>query len=121
MGAPTVARRRDLLLRRSFQAGGQPAGVQLGHRLRCPWVTPDDRSFPPVLARMWHDRIRTASSSRSQVAMRAARSAACLTWELPSAGVRCRPPLATAIVTHLVTRLWMASADHLLAKYAQPV
>jgi hypothetical protein len=39
---------------RSFQAGGQPARVQLGGRLRCPWLTADDRSFPPVLARTWH-------------------------------------------------------------------
>ena len=28
-----------------------------------------------------------------------------LTWELPSVSVRWRPPLAVAIVTHLVTRL----------------
>jgi hypothetical protein len=45
-----------------------------------------------------------ASSSRSQVTARAASAAACLTWERPSVDVRWRPPLAAAIVTHLVTR-----------------
>ena len=25
--------------------------------LRCPWVTAGDRSFPPVLARKWHELI----------------------------------------------------------------
>ena len=39
---------------RSFQAGGQPARSQVGGRWRCPWATASDRSFPPVLARMWH-------------------------------------------------------------------
>jgi hypothetical protein len=29
---------------RSFQAGGQPAGTQVGSRSRCPWVTVGDRS-----------------------------------------------------------------------------
>jgi len=44
----------DPLLRRSFQAGGQPARAQVGGRSGCPWVTAGDRSFPPVLARVWH-------------------------------------------------------------------
>jgi hypothetical protein len=48
--------------------------------------------------------IRLASSSRSQVTVRAASTAACLTWERPSIRVRWRPPLVVAIVTHLVTR-----------------
>jgi len=51
-----------------------------------------------------------ASSSRSQVAVRAACAAACLTWERPSVSVYWRPPLAVAVVTHLVTRLRKASA-----------
>jgi hypothetical protein len=42
------------LLRRSFHAGGQPVRVQIGGRSGCPWVTAGDRSFPPVLVRMWH-------------------------------------------------------------------
>ncbi len=45
-----------------------------------------------------------ASSSRSQLAVRAASAAACLTWERPSFSVRWRPPLLVAIVTHLVTQ-----------------
>jgi hypothetical protein len=44
----------DRLLRRSFRAGGQPARVQVGGRSHCPWATAGDRSFPPVLAWMWH-------------------------------------------------------------------
>ena len=44
----------DPLLRRSFQAGGQPAHAQIGRRSGCPWVTAGERSFPPVLAQMWH-------------------------------------------------------------------
>ena len=39
-----------------------------------------------------------------QVTVRAARAAACLTWEAPSVGVRWRPLLSVVIVTHLVTR-----------------
>jgi hypothetical protein len=46
-----------------------------------------------------------ASSSRSQVTVSTASAASCLTWERPSVDVRWRPPLAVAIVTHLVTRL----------------
>ena len=46
-----------------------------------------------------------ASSSRSQVPVRATSAAACLTWEAPSVDVRWRPLLSVAIVTHLVTRL----------------
>ena len=45
---------RDPLLRRSFQAGGQPGRAQVGSRPDCPWVTAGDRSFPPVLARTCH-------------------------------------------------------------------
>jgi hypothetical protein len=45
-----------------------------------------------------------ASSSRSQVVVSTASAASCLTWERPSVDVRWRPPLAVAIVTHLVTR-----------------
>jgi hypothetical protein len=45
-----------------------------------------------------------ASSSRSQLAMRTTTASACLTWELPSIGVRWRPLLSVVIVTHLVTR-----------------
>jgi hypothetical protein len=37
--------------------------------------------------------------------MRTAMSAACLTWEAPSADVRWRPSLAMVTVTRLVTRL----------------
>jgi hypothetical protein len=58
-----------------------------------------------------------ASSSRSQVASRAASTAACLTWERPSIDVRWRSPLTMAIVTHLVTRLGQAGLGHLDANY----
>jgi hypothetical protein len=54
-GAPLLHRfPGDRLLRRSFQAGGQPAPTQVKDRSRCPWVTVGGRSFPPVLARTWH-------------------------------------------------------------------
>jgi hypothetical protein len=46
-----------------------------------------------------------ASWSRSQLATWTVRDEASLTWESPSIGVRWCPSLATAIVTHLVTRL----------------
>ena len=52
-------RSRDPLLRRSFQARGQPARVQVGGCSRCPWVTAGDRSFPLVLARKWHGACRS--------------------------------------------------------------
>ena len=44
------------------------------------------------------------SSSRSQLAMRTARAAVNLTWQSLSVSVRWRPPLATVMVPHLVTR-----------------
>lgn len=44
----------DLLLRSSFRAGGQPAPAQIGGRSWYPWLTAGDRSFPPLLARLWH-------------------------------------------------------------------
>src|ERR1019366_7191389 len=44
-----------------------------------------------------------ASSSRSQVRRRTTCASACLSCEVSSAGVCWRPPLATAIVTQLVT------------------
>jgi len=53
----------ETLLRRSFHAVGQPAPAQVGHRFRYPWMTSNDRSFPPVLARVWHDRFRAVYSS----------------------------------------------------------
>jgi len=57
---PSVARHYvwyagcDPLLRGSFQAGGQPAHALFGSRPDCPWVTTNDRSFPPSPARKWH-------------------------------------------------------------------
>jgi hypothetical protein len=45
-----------------------------------------------------------ASSSRSQVIESVGSASALLTWEPSSIGVRWRPSLATAIVTHMVTR-----------------
>ena len=45
-----------------------------------------------------------ASSSRSQVQTRTASAAASLAWDRPSVGVRWRPPLSVAIVTHFVTQ-----------------
>ncbi len=49
----------DRLLRRSLQAGGQPARAQIGGRSWCPWVTAGDRSFPLVLVRKWHGACRS--------------------------------------------------------------
>ena len=48
--------------------------------------------------------MQVASSSRSQVTVRAARDEACLSWEASSADVRWRPLLPVVIVTHFVTR-----------------
>jgi len=48
--------------------------------------------------------VTAASSSRSQVQTRTASTAASLAWDRPSVGVRWRPPLAVAVVTHFVTR-----------------
>jgi hypothetical protein len=52
--ATSDPQRRDRLLRRSFQAGGQPAYVQVRSRSEYPWVTAGARRCPPVLARPWH-------------------------------------------------------------------
>src|SRR5690348_3019989 len=49
--------------------------------------------------------LHVASSSRSQVAVRATCATAWPTWERPSVSVCWRPLLALAIVTQLVTRL----------------
>jgi hypothetical protein len=51
--------------------------------------------------------VQAASSSRSQVAARAASAAARVAWERPSVDVRWRPPLAVAIVTHFVTQSFL--------------
>ena len=60
-GAPGRIRTRDPLLRRSIQAGGQPARTQVGGCSWCPWATAGDRSFPSVLAREWHGACRSRS------------------------------------------------------------
>ena len=62
-----------------------------------------------------------ASSSRSQVAPRAASVAACLACGRPSVRVRWCPPLSVAIVTHFVTqslasRSWAAAVRNTLPK-----
>ena len=49
-------------------------------------------------------------SSLSQGAARAASAAARLSWNRPSASVRCRPLLSGAIVTHFLTRSLIVSA-----------
>src|SRR5450755_4156931 len=54
VGGAKGARTPDPLLANSFQARGQPARCQVEGRPGCPWGTVGDRSFPPVLARMWH-------------------------------------------------------------------
>ena len=58
-----------------------------------------------------------ASSSRSQVAVRAARAAACLNWQRSSVSVRWRPRLAVVIVTHLVTRSFGSRCREALLKH----
>lgn len=55
---------------------------------------------------------RLASSSRSQITTRMASAATWLTLEASSIVVRWRPSLATAIVTHLVTR-WVGTLNRL--------
>ena len=52
--------------------------------------------------------LQVASSSRSQLAMQTAGAVAWLTWEATSVGVLWRPLVATAVVTHIVTRLRFA-------------
>jgi hypothetical protein len=59
------------------------------------------------MARMWHAAehpATVASSSRSQVAARLTSAAAFVTCDRPSVGVRWRPRLAVAIVTHFATQ-----------------
>jgi hypothetical protein len=55
-----------------------------------------------------------ASSSRSQVQTRTASTAAFLAWDGPSVGVRWRPPLSVAIVTHFVIRPFASGRERLL-------
>jgi hypothetical protein len=77
---------------------------RLAHRLGRPL---GDRPVGPCLVRRpptSDSQLASASSSRSQVLTGTASAAARLTWERPSVGVRWRPLLAMAIVTHLVTR-----------------
>ena len=64
-------------------------------------VMASTRSYPP---RASGPRRQLASSSRSQLETRAIRVALLLTWQVSSIGVRWRPSLTAAIVTHLVTR-----------------
>ena len=73
---------------RSFRAGGQPARAQVRGRSRCSWVTAGDRSFPPVLARMWHATWRANSfrAERSTFAAWQAGRRTSLRLSLPSAG-----------------------------------
>jgi hypothetical protein len=56
-------------------------------------------------ARAVGSAVLLASSSRSQIAVRAACTAARLASGRPPVSVHWRPPLSVAIVTHLVTRL----------------
>ena len=67
MPVRTLCELDDPLLRRSFHAGGQPARAQVGGRSRCPWVTAGDRSFPPVLARIWHASVISTDGCRSGI------------------------------------------------------
>ena len=58
-----------------------------------------------ISVRLQHLYGRFASSSRSQLAVWAVRTVLGLICEAPSTGVRWRPPLHAAIVTHLGTRV----------------
>jgi hypothetical protein len=53
----------DRLLRRLFQARGQPWPTQVGECSRCPWVTAGDQSIPPVLAWIWHAARASATAA----------------------------------------------------------
>jgi hypothetical protein len=80
----------DLPLRRSFRDGRSGAAFLVRASLVVVWLPLNVRGSRPVLARGWHVvHLSTASSSRSQVAARAASAMACPTWERPSADVRC--------------------------------
>ena len=70
---------------------------------------------PPAISRLFLGRMPSelvgvagfepaASSSRSQVQVPTPSAAACLAWDRSSMGVRWRPPLSVAIVTHFVTQ-----------------
>ena len=52
--APTATRTRDLPLRRSFHAGGQPAASMIRAGLLIVWLQLNFSGFRPVLARAWH-------------------------------------------------------------------
>ena len=57
---PGRADARDPLFRRSFRAQRWPARAQVRGRQGCPRLPADYRSFPSVLARMWHASARFA-------------------------------------------------------------
>ncbi len=61
------------------------------------------------------DRTRAASSSRSQVAARAASATARVACGRPSMRVRWRSPLSVAIVTHFVLGRSRAGRERLLS------
>jgi hypothetical protein len=94
--APQVPHRR---CRADIRAGTR----QLSTGCRMAWsvaVKFDRSSAPMACARS----LALASSSRSQVAARAASAAARVACGRPSVRVRWRPPLSVAIVTQFVTR-----------------
>ena len=68
------------------------------------------RSFTPLASPML-DSLALASSSRSQVLPGPTSAAAHLAWDGPSVDVRWRPPLAVAIVTHLVTQSFVCPRE----------
>ena len=86
---------------RAFPRGYRP-GEPCRGSVRGPILPPSSMEYhpdhPSSTQRAW------ASSSRSQVAGRPVSTACRLAWQPPSLGVRGCPPLAVAVVTHLVTR-----------------
>jgi hypothetical protein len=64
----------------------------------------DGTRWAPWVAVLCAFMLHVAPSSRSQVQTRTASAAVSLAWDRPSVGVRWRPPLSVAIVTHFVTR-----------------
>jgi hypothetical protein len=106
-------------------AGALGGSLQGRARREERWTRRRRRHLVSCAAGFGNDRHTTsASSSRSRLPVRHAVALAMSTCPAPSVGILWRPPLATAVVTHLVTQLSADGVDHpqplLLAEEGPP-